>query len=69
MKGIYIERDIYEPSELTLDELVALQTLGIKVRTLPGGKVKILEDTSEQEHSVCGDEDILAMARRTRREL
>ena len=74
MKGIYLERDIYEPGEYTMKDVAALQQLGIKCEIIwegiPShpGKLKILEDTSEELHELCDDEDALAMVKHKRRD-
>jgi len=45
----------------------ALLVLGVKVEVIEGHKLKILEDTSEQNHELCDDEDALALVKSKRR--
>jgi hypothetical protein len=68
MKGIYLERDIYEDHEWSVQEMKALLALGVKVEVIEGHKLKILSDTSEQNHVLCDDEDALALIRHKRRD-
>ena len=69
MKGIYFERDIYDRSEVTSWELIGLFFLGIKTEPIENGaKIKILGDTSEQDHCLCDDEDAIALIRHKRRD-
>jgi hypothetical protein len=63
LKGIYLERDIYEDHEWSLMEMKALMMLGVKVEVIEGHKLKILEDTSGQNHELCDDEDALALGK------
>lgn len=53
MKGIYTEKDIYEDSEWTMQDMKALIALGVKVQVITGHKLKILSDTSDQLHELC----------------
>ena len=64
MKGIYLESNVYKMKDVASRELDALRTLGI-VFTLDFDNqlIKIVEDTSEQEHTLCGDEDAIALVK------
>lgn len=53
MRGIYFERDIYEPGQWNVLDLEALVKLGIRFKVHVSGKLEILEDTSEQMHELC----------------
>lgn len=68
MQGIYLERDIIELSKITPRELQALQELGIKLEIDGDNQVvRILEDTSEQDHALCDDPDAAALVKSIRR--
>ena len=67
MKGIYLEYDTYKMSEVASKEVDALRTLGIKFTLdFDNQIIKIVEDTSEQDHSLCDDEDVLALVKSLR---
>lgn len=66
MRGIYTERDVYEPGEWSNADMSALFVLGVKCEVIKGGKLKILEDTSEISHDICGDEDCISALKRMR---
>jgi len=64
MKGIYIESTTYKMEDLSSREVDALRTLGIKFTLdFDNQVIRIIEDTSEQEHELCGDDDAIALVR------
>ena len=69
LEGIYLERDRYKAHEFTGKHIDALRTLGVKVKldVKNGGDLVILNDTSELDHSLCGDDDAIAFVKHKRR--
>jgi hypothetical protein len=64
MKGIYIENTVYKMEDLSSREVDALRTLGITFTLdLDNQVIKIVEDTHEQDHQLCGDEDAIALVK------
>lgn len=60
MKGIYLEFDVYDYSEVGEKELEALKTLGIKYELFQykmRKKVRIVEDTATLNHEFCALKD------------